>query len=69
LAQSRDTYHLPFRCDRIDRLGGGVIVYDANTFLNVVRRRDLEVQGLECVWVLLKHRKDTILLSTFYRSL
>ena len=40
----------PFRTDRCDRLGGGVIIYVRDTSL-CKRRSDLEIQGLEVVWV------------------
>ena len=40
----------PFRTDRNDRPGGGVIVYVRDT-LSCKPRVDLELQGIEVVWL------------------
>jgi len=63
---SLNTYLPPFRCDRNNRIGGGVMVY-VKDYINAIRRSDLEVQGIESVWIEIKHRKNRILLGTFYR--
>ena len=55
----------PFRCDRDDR-SGGVAIY-VNENLNATRRRDLELNGLECVWIQLKLRGHDILICGMYR--
>ena len=60
------SFHSPERKDR-DNHGGGVIVYVKNT-LHYKRRLDLEVRGLECIWIeltLLRNRR--VLLGVFYR--
>ena len=56
----------PFRKDRTDRPGGGVIVYCKDHII-AKRRPDLEPQGIECLFIefMLKHEK--YLLGTFYR--
>ena len=58
-------YRNPFRCDR-DVRSGGVAIYVKQT-LNVVRRRDLELNGLECVWIQVKIRGHDILVCGIYR--
>ena len=40
----------PFRHDRNDRPGGGVIVYTKTPIVSK-RRPDLELNGIECVWI------------------
>ena len=49
-----ENFMLPFRTDRNDRPGGGVIVYVRDT-LSCKPRVDLEVQGVEVVWLELTH--------------
>lgn len=62
-----DSFHAPFRCDRVDRHGGGVAVY-VKKHLHVQRRNDLEVPGLESVWIELKLKNNhSVLIGTFYR--
>ncbi|MCG8033361.1 MAG: endonuclease/exonuclease/phosphatase family protein, partial [Candidatus Thiodiazotropha taylori] len=56
----------PFRADRSDRPGGGVIVYVRDT-LFCKRRIDLEIQGIECVWVELQIKSKRVLIGGFYR--
>ena len=56
----------PFRTDRNDRPGGGVIVYVRDT-LSCKRRVDLEVQGVEGVWLELTIKSKRILVGGFYR--
>ncbi|MCG8048302.1 MAG: endonuclease/exonuclease/phosphatase family protein, partial [Candidatus Thiodiazotropha endolucinida] len=55
----------PLRCDRNIR-AGGVAIYVKDT-LESVRRRDLEVKDLECVWVQAKVQGHTILVGGIYR--
>ena len=43
----------PFRCDRNDRLGGGVAIYVRDT-LHAIPRNDLLVNGVKAVWVELR---------------
>jgi hypothetical protein len=64
---SLDNFQSPFRKDRVDRLGGGVAIYVKNDY-HVVHRNDLEVLGVECVWVEIKISKNhPVLIGTFYR--
>ena len=51
------TYHPPERKDRIGDSHGGVILYVKDTF-HYIRRRDLELAGVECLWIelSLKHK-------------
>ena len=51
----------PQRTDRFDRPGGGVVVYVKDSFL-LRRRSDLEIRGLEAVWVELRLKGKTLLL-------
>ena len=56
----------PQRTDRADRPGGGVVIYVKDSFL-LKRRSDLEIRGLEAVWVELRVKGKTSLLGGFYR--
>ena len=40
----------PFRTDRNNRPGGGVVIYVRDIF-SCIRRTDLEIRGLEAAWV------------------
>ncbi|KAK3083103.1 hypothetical protein FSP39_014041 [Pinctada imbricata] len=59
-------FHLPFRCDRETRQGGGVTVYVRENLV-CKRRTDLEVKGLENVWIEADIKHETFLIGTFYR--
>jgi hypothetical protein len=50
----------PFRRDRSNKVGGGVIVYVKNT-VNCTIRPDLHVGSLECIWLEIKlnNKKNT----------
>ena len=63
---SLEGYNPPFRNDRSDRLGGGVIVYCKNTLYSK-RRTDLEPNGLECIWIETTLNKEKYLIGTIYR--
>ena len=56
----------PYRTDRVDRPGGGVVIYVRDTFF-CKRRNDLEIRGLEAVWVEIKIKNKPILVGGFYR--
>ena len=56
----------PFRCDRTDRVGGGVAVYLKDT-LACSLRHDLSIPNLEAIWVQVKHENKTLLIGGFYR--
>jgi len=58
-------YKAPFRRDRIDRMGGGVIVYVKDD-INCVTRNDLQVGNVECIWLEVKLRNKKYLYGTFY---
>ena len=58
-------YKPPYRRDRPDRVGGGVIVYVKES-VNCTLRHDLNVGGLECVWLELKINNRKYLYGTFY---
>ena len=60
-------YHLPERKDRIDRNGGGVMIY-VHENLHYIRHRDLEPRGIECVWIELTLRQKRILFGLFDRA-
>ena len=56
-----------FRCDRADRIGGGVLVA-VKTSIQVTRRHDLEPDNTELVVTeLMKSNNKPIILYTFYR--
>ena len=59
-------FNPPYRNDRLDRHGGGVIVY-CKDFLVAKRRVDLEIRNTECVWIEFSLKKEKYLLGTFYR--
>ncbi|XP_053402672.1 sacsin-like [Mercenaria mercenaria] len=56
----------PVRCDRDDRLGGGVAIYVRQN-INVTHRQDLSVNGLEAVWIELHVNNRKLLLGGIYR--
>ena len=59
-------YQVPFRKDRITNSYGGVIVYVKDN-IPCKRRLDLEIYGVECIWLELTLRNKTVLFSVFYR--
>lgn len=63
---SLENFLPPFRTDRCDRAGGGVIVYVRDNFL-CKRRTDLELPGLEAVWIEIHVKTRPILIGGFYR--
>ena len=56
----------PFRTDRLDRPGGGVIIY-ARDNIACKRRKDIEINGLEAVWLEVKIKSKKILVGGIYR--
>ena len=56
-----------FRRDRSTDRWGGVLVYVKDS-LSVSRRHDLEVNGIESIWLEVRVKKKPILIGTFYRS-
>ena len=61
-----NNFNIPFRHDRQDRAGGGVIVYTKD-HLYCKRRHDLEIHGIECVWFEIIEKSQKYLIGTFYR--
>ena len=59
-----ENFSPPFRADRNDRPVGGVIVYFRDT-LSSKRRPDLEVRGLEAVWVAIQIQSNKVLVGGF----
>ena len=60
-------YQKPFRKDRPDNAYGGVIIYVKNN-IPCKRRTDLEVDGVESVWLEIRLKNKTVLLGKFYRA-
>ena len=60
------SFQNPERKDRIEDPHGGVMVYVKDN-LNYMRRLDIELPGIECLWIeiILKHKR--ILFGVFYR--
>ena len=56
----------PFRKDRCEHVGGGVVIYVRDTFV-CKRRCDLELRGLEAVWIEIQVKSKLILVGGFYR--
>ena len=59
-----DNFHEPLTRHR-DRNGGGVAIYVRNN-IAVKRLPDLELDGLEWVWCLLKIQRTTLIICTIY---
>ena len=53
------------RRDRVDRLGGGVVVFVKDK-INCVTRLDLHVGAVECIWLEIKINNKKYLYGTFY---
>ena len=62
-----DNFLRPFRVDRCNRPGGGVIIYLRET-LTCKRRTDLELQNLKAVWIEIVVKTKKILIGGFYRA-
>ena len=56
----------PYRCDRTDRIGGGVAVYVRDN-LYARKRDDLSVNGLEAVWLELRIDQRSLIIGGIYR--
>ena len=52
----------PFRTDRNDRPGGGVVIYARDT-LSCKRRKDIEINGLEAVWLEIAIKSKKVLIG------
>ena len=62
-----DNFLPPFRVDRCNHPGGGVIIYVRDT-LTCKRRTDLELENLEAVWIEIVVKSKKILIGGFYRA-
>ena len=61
-------FHMPFRKDRTENKGGGILVY-AKENINCKRRNDLESNELEHIWLEVQQpHSKSILLCILYRS-
>ena len=63
---SFENFHEPERKDRIGDSHGGVLLYIRNTF-RYKRRLDLEIPGVECIWIELITTHKRFLFGVFYR--
>ena len=61
------SYNIPERKDRTGDPHGGVIVYVKNGIF-YKRREDLEIRGLECLWIEVINPRRRILFRLFYRA-
>ncbi len=59
-------FNLPFRCDRPARHGGGVAIY-VREGIHATRRSDLEVNGIESVWIEIITNRKKIIIGGIYR--
>ena len=60
-----DSFNVPLRKERVESSYGGVAVYIKEA-VYYERKTDLEINGLECVWVKLKIKNQKVLYGTFY---
>ena len=56
-----------FRTDRRDRPGGGVVIYAHDTLL-YKRRRDIEMNDLEAVWIDVMLKSKKVLIGGIYSA-
>ena len=63
---SQQNFLPPFRTDKKDRSGGGVVIYARNT-LSCKRRKDIEINGLEVVWLEIAIKSKKVLIGGIYR--
>ena len=62
-----DGYQPPFRKDRLENKGGGILCYVKNG-INCIRRIDIEDINIECVWVEIKPKNaKSFLVGSIYR--
>ena len=62
-----DGYQKPFRRDRKEKQGGGILLYAKNG-VSCQRRSDLEHENLECIWLEVKPNKSKpFLVGHIYR--
>ena len=61
------SYNTPERNDRAGDAHGGVIVYFKEG-IRYKRRKDLEIRGIECVWIEVANNNKRIMFGLFYRA-
>ena len=61
-----DSFHVPERKDRLNDNHGGVILYVKNKYF-YRRRTDLEIGGVESIWIEIHHSSNPLLFGLFYR--
>ena len=61
-----ENFSQPFRNDRRNRLGGGVLAYVRET-ITCKRLHDLEINALEAVWLELSVKSKKVLVAGIYR--
>ena len=61
-----DSFHTPERKDRPNDNHGGVILYVKNKYY-YKRRSDLEIQGVESIWIEIYQSPHPLLFGVFYR--
>jgi hypothetical protein len=54
----------PFRRDRQNKTGGGVIVY-IKEHINCIIRPDLQIDNIECLWIEIKFKNKSIYMEHF----
>ena len=59
-------FHPPERKDRANDRHGGVIAYVKQN-IPLKRRTDLELNGIECIWIQITLKHKPVLIGTFYR--
>ena len=59
-------FKAPIRYDRPNDAHGGVAVYIKETLYSK-RRSDLEIRGVENIWIEVKLKHGSVLIGTFYR--
>ena len=55
----------PFRRDKPNKTGGGVIVC-VKEHINCIVRPDLQIDKIECLWIEIKIKNKKYLYGTFY---
>ncbi len=59
-------FNPPYRCDRLVKIGGGVAIYVRNSLLSK-RRSDLDLNGIESVWIEVNTHQRKLLIGGIYR--
>ena len=60
------SYNIPERRDRVGDAHGGVMIY-VKEGIHYKRRDDLEIRGIECIWIEVANSRKHILFGLFYR--